>query len=191
MTIAESLRQTRYEAGKSQEFMAYELDVSRRTVQNWESAVSEPTIGQAIDWFKLCGKNPIPYILQYAYPNTDRISEKDSDEKLRAALLDLVKEMPPEAVRQIMYLFFGDHGSSPRAVMQLVTAHLQTPMKDRLTQAEVITKNYEIAKKKGTVARPNHIQPDVEYLRKAIATAEAAVLENAEEYSVNLSRSRE
>lgn len=185
MDMAEALRTTRYESGKSQESMAWELGVARRTVQNWESGKSEPTIGQAIQWFRAVNKSPIPYLLQIVMPAFDRISGSDSEEKLRDALLLLVEELPAEGVRQLLYLFYGDHGSSPRAVMQLVTAHLQTPMKDRVTHAGVITHNYELAKKKGTIARPDHIQPDLAFLKQAIRAGEDAVVKDAAEYHVD------
>lgn len=171
MTIAEALRQTRNESGKSQEFMAFELGVTRRTVLNWENGVSEPSVGQAINWFKLVDKNPIPYLLQTVYPSMDKISPKDEDAKILAALMQLINDLPAEGVRQLMYLFFGNHGSSPRAVLQMVTAHLQTPMKDRIAHGQLIATNYEIALSTGTLAKPNHIQPDLATLKAAIESA--------------------
>lgn len=183
MEIAEALRQTRNESGKSQEYMAFELGVSRRTIQHWESGVSEPATGQLMDWFKLVNKNPIPYLLQKNYPEMYKISGKDDDQKIRSSLVTLISELPAEGIRQLLYLFYGDHGSSPRAVMQLITAHLQAPMQDRVTQAKVILHNYEMAKKKGKLARPDHIQPDLEFLKEAIAAGEEAVINDKTEYT--------
>lgn len=183
MEVAEALRLARNEAGLSQEEMAYQLGVARRTIQNWELGKSEPSIGQAIRWFQILSKSPIPFLLQIAIPTFENISSEDSDSKLREAMRLLIEELPPEAIRQLMYLFYGDHGSSPRAVLQLITAHLQTPMKDRVIQAKVITHNYEIARKKGALAREDHIQPDLEFLKSAIESGEEAVLKDAEEYT--------
>lgn len=171
MTIAEALRITRYESGKSQEYMAFELGVSRRTVQNWETAVSEPSVTQATHWFQLLDKNPIPFLLQTVYPDMDKISHRDSDARILASLLQLINDLPAEGVRQLMYLFFGDHGSSPRAVLQMVTAHLQTPMKDRISHGQLIASDYEIAQITGTLAHPEHIQPDLGCLNDAITAA--------------------
>lgn len=185
MEIAEALRIARNESGKSQEAMAFELGVARRTIQNWESGKSEPTIGQTIRWFQLVDKSPIPFLLQTVIPSFDRISGNDSEEKIREAMWTLVDELPEEGIRQLLYLFYGDHGSSPRAVLQLITAHLQTPMKDRVTQAGVIVHNYEMAARKGTIARPDHIKPDEEFLKKAIKAGEEAVLRDAKEYTIN------
>lgn len=175
MTISEALRSTRNESGKSQEYMALELGVTRRTIVNWENGTSEPSVSQAMNWFTLTGKNPIPYLLQKAYPNMDKISPLDDDAKILTALMQLINDLPAEGVRQLMYLFFGNHGSSPRAVLQMVNAHLQTPMKDRIAQGQLIATNYEIAKRTGTLAKPDHIQPDLEYLNAAIASAKDSI----------------
>lgn len=186
MTIAEALRSTRNSSGKSQEFMAFELGVNRRTIVNWENGTSEPSIGQTITWFKLTNKNPIPYLLQITYPDMDKISPKDNDAKILSSLMQLINDLPAEGIRQLMYLFFGEHGSSPRAVLQMITAHLQTPMKDRIAHGQLIATNYEIAKRTGNIAKPTHIQPDMMYLNAAIDTALVAVESDANEYtSVN------
>lgn len=175
MTIAEALRTTRNESGQSQEYMAFELGISRRTVLNWESGVSEPTISQAIKWFKLSGKNPIPYLLQNTYPEMDKISPSDNDARILASLMQLINDLPAEGVRQLMYLFFGNHGSSPRAVLQMITAHLQTPMRDRIAHGQLISTDYEIAKRTGTLSRPENVQPDLECLNAEIETAKCAL----------------
>lgn len=183
MTIADALRYTRNESGQSQEYMASELGVTRRTIVNWESGVSEPSIGQTIDWFKLVHKNPLPYLLQCTYPDMDGISHNDEDSRILASLMQIINDLPAEGVRQLMYLFFGNHGSSPRAVLQMITAHLQTPMKDRITHGQLIATNYELAMRTDTLSRPEHIQPDLNYLNAAISTAKNAVEKNAKEYS--------
>lgn len=183
MTIADALRYTRNESKRSQEYMASELGVTRRTILNWESGVSEPSIGQTIAWFKLVNKNPLPYLLQCTYPDMDKISHNDDDSRILASLMQIINDLPAEGVRQLMYLFFGDHGSSPRAVLQMITAHLQTPMKDRIAHGQLVATNYELAARTGTLARPDHIMPDLDYLNAAIATAKNAVEKNAKEYS--------
>lgn len=182
MTIAEALRTTRYDSGKSQEFMAFELGVTRKTIQNWENGVSEPSVSQAMTWFKLLHKNPIPYLLQISYPEMDKISSKDKDAKILASLMQLINDLPAEGVRQLMYLFFGNHGSSPRAVLQMITAHLQTPMKDRIAHGQLVATNYELAAKTDNLAHPQHVQPDLNYLLSAIETAKEAVAKRASEY---------
>lgn len=182
MEIYEALRESRNVSGKSQEYMAFELGVARKTVQNWEKGISEPSLGQALEWFKAISINPLPYIFQVVYEDMDGINAKDDISKLKQFLTKLLDDLPDEGVRQLLYLFYGDHGSSPRAVLNMVTAHLQTPMKDRVSQGHIILKNYEIARVKGVSTSYEHVQPNVELLRDAIAKGEEAYINGVEAY---------
>lgn len=182
MKICEALRDARSLSGKSQEYMALELEVARKTVQNWEKGVSEPTIGQAISWFKAINVSPVPYLIQVVHNDMDGISSADNATKLKASLHQLLDEIPEEGIRQLMYLFYGDHGSSPRAVLNMVTAHLQTPMNSRVIHGHLILKNYEIAEKKGMLTDRKHVQPNQKLLQYAIAKGEEADINNAKAY---------
>ena len=182
MEIYEALREARNLSGKSQEYMALELGIARKTVQNWERGASEPTIGQAIAWFKALDVKPLPYLFQIIHEDLEGIGSGDDLARLHNSLAKLIKELPEEGMRQLLYLFYGEHGSSPRAVLNMLTAHLQTPMSDRVIQGSVILKNYEIAKKKNCLTNAEHIQPNVELLNKAIAMGEEAYLQDKKTY---------
>lgn len=182
MKVCEALREARSISGKSQEYMSLELEVARKTVQNWEKGVSEPTIGQAVCWFKAIDVSPIPYLIQVVHSDMDGISAADNINKLKSSLHQLIDEIPEEGIRQLLYLFFGNHGSSPRAVLNMVTAHLQTPMKDRVVHGHIILKNYEIAKKKGTITSARHVQPNQKLFELALAKGEEAEINNAKAY---------
>ena len=172
-------------AGKSQEYMALEMGIARKTVQNWEKGVSAPSVMQAIEWFRVLDVSPLPYLFEYIYPDLEKLSATDEDKRLKQALFKLLESLPVEGIRQILYLFYGDHGSSPRAVMHLVNAHLQTPMKDRIAHGELILKNYELAKRKGKLTGAEHIKPDEALLREAIRRGEEAYLADKEAYIIN------
>lgn len=182
--VAEALKRTRTENGMSQEELAEALGVGRRTIQNWEKGISGPDIVQAIQWFRVLNVNPLPYLFQTVFPTMDQISGKDDITRIRQALKLILEDLPEEGVRQLLYLFYGDHGSSPRAVMHLVTAHLQTPMKDKLSHAKAIAHDYEIAEKKGQLRGKEHVQPDMKFLNDAISEGEEAVLSDRESYTM-------
>lgn len=185
MEICEALREARNISGKSQEYMAYELGVARKTVQNWEKGSSEPSIGQAIAWFKALNISPLPYLFQFVHTDLEHVSSASERNQLKAALVKLMQELPEEGIRQLLYLFYGKHGSSPRAVLNMVIAHLQTPMRDRVLQGTVIVKNYELASKKGCLTDKEHVQPNVELLHRAIEEGEAADLRDAKAYVID------
>ena len=178
MDIKDALRDARAISEKSQEYMALELGVARKTIQNWEKGTSEPTIKQAIEWFRVLGVSPIPYLFQTVYPDMEGINSNHKIDNLRSSLETLIEMLPEEGVRQLLYLFYGDHGSSPRAVLNMITAHLQTPMKDRVTNGTVVLKNYRIAERKNELTSTEHVMPNVPLLERAIELGEDAAVNN-------------
>jgi len=179
---AYALKAARRRQNKSQEYMGLEMGVSRKTVQNWEKGVSSPSIDQCILWFEILELSPLPYLFQFVHPNMENISAKEKLEDLRYALSQLVETIPEEGVRQLLYLFYGDHGSSPRAVMNMVTAHLQTPLHDRVSNAHMILNNYEMAYASGELTDITHIQPDVEFLNDSIEMGKQASIKGNDNY---------
>lgn len=170
--ISKALKDARVRAKVSQETMAEELMVARKTIQNWEHGVSFPDLEQGFGWFRVLGISPLPFLFQYVFPSMENLSANASDEELRAALFHLIEDMPMEGVRQLLYLFYGKHGNSPRAVMNMVTAHLQSPIPNRIAHGALILKDYELAKKMGIISHPEHVQPNIEMLKDDIAKAE-------------------
>lgn len=180
--LSRMLMLSRAESGISQEKVALELGIAKRTVQNWERGISAPTLPQAIQWFRVMKVAAMPYFLQFMFPEIEGISPKNDNEKIRTNLIKLIETLPPEGVRQLMYLFYGNHGSSPRAVLNMITAHLQTPLKDRYTHANMILSDYQLYNDKVETTNPEHIQPDVKSLETAIAKSRKSILQNKDNY---------
>lgn len=168
--------QSRYDAHVSQEQLALSLGVSRKTIQNWEKGVSSPTLLESVEWFHVLGLNPMPYYMSYLYPEEfDNITARDSDERVEQALMKLVEELPVEAKRQLLFLLLGTHGSSPVSVINLMTAHLQAPMRDRISHATHIVEDYEIERDLNNLSRPENTQPDIDLIKVSIDKAKEAV----------------
>lgn len=178
-------RRSRYDAGISQEYLANHIGVSRKTIQNWEAGVSAPDFNQGTKWFEALGINPLPYFLGYLYPDTmEGIKASAPDEKIDAALKELLFDLPPEGKRQLLYMFYGDHGSSPRAVLNLITAHLHLPMRERIAQADIIMDSYEMDQATGHLVGKDHVEPDVNLVKRAIAKAKSAVMSGQTGYNL-------
>lgn len=167
---------------KSQEYMALEMGVSRKTIQNWESGASSPSIDQCILWFEILELSPLPYLFQFVHPNMENISPKEKVEELRYALSQLIDAIPEEGVRQLLYLFYGDHGSSPRAVLNMLTAHLQSPMHSRVSNGKLILENYEMAKARNELSDINHVQPNLQFLTDCIEKGKGAAIKGDNTY---------
>lgn len=175
---------SRADAGVSQEYMANELGISRKTVQNWERGVSAPTLFQGSEWFRALGVNPLPYYFSYVFPDDiDGIKAEDDDSRIDDALNDILPQLTKDDKRRLLYILYGDHGSSPTAVLNLVNAHLQTPLNDRIMQANAILSNYELEAELGNIVHAGHVKPDTELLHKAIAEAKSSVIKKQKGYT--------
>lgn len=174
---------SRADAGVSQEYVALGIGVSRKTIQNWEKGISSPDLFQASEWFRVLGLNPLPYFLDYIFPEkVDGIKSSDEDRRVEEALTHLVAQLPPTGKRQLLYMLYGNHGSSPNAVLNMMNAHLQTPLKDRVVHAAMILEDYELERDLGNMVNPNNVKPNVDTLRNSIENAKDTVKKHKSGY---------
>lgn len=177
-------RKSRADGGKSQAYMAEKMGVSRKTVQNWEDGLSCPSQERAFEWFKVLDLHPLPYYLDLLYPEINSLKPASADADVKRALVEMIQDLSPDACRKLLYWMYGEHGSSPIAVLEMITAHLQTPLQNRLNIAQSIETNYEVAKAGNRLVQPDHVQPDLDLLKKAIKLGKESALNGRKTYSV-------
>lgn len=182
--LSRMLMISRAESGLSQEKVALEMGIAKKTVQNWEKGASAPTLPQAIEWFRVMNVPAMPYFLQFMFPDIEGICGKDDDSKIRKELINLIETLPDEGIRQLMYLFYGNHGSSPRGIMNMLTAHLQSPLRSRYSHAVTILDDYKIAAEKNETVKPENIQPNLEILEHAVEQGRKAIIGNKDNYNI-------
>ena len=183
--FAKVWRQSRYDAGVSQDYVAKRMNITKKTVQNWEQGLSTPSQINAFRWFKAVDRQPLPYYLELLYPEFENLSPyTDDDIKIERALDVLLHTLPAYAKRELLYCAYGNHGSSPIAVLEMVTAYLHTPLRHRLNIAQAIATNYEVCKASNDIINCNHIMPHMGLLRKAIRSGRESILCGKETYTV-------
>lgn len=182
--VANIYATTRYNAGISQEAMAFELGVSRRTIRNWEAGISQPNIIQSAQWFKFLGLSPVPFLLRFHHDIFNHLNAKSSDEDINSALLSIIQALPISQKRALLYLFYGVHGSDPESVLQMLIANLHTPMKDRVSVASAIINNFDIGESTNTLLDTDHIMPNMDLLKKACENGKEAASKGKKSYSI-------
>lgn len=170
--------QARIEAKLSQDYMAQELEVSKKTVISWEKGISSPPIDRSFEWFEICGVNPLSQYLKVIWPELADVSTI-SDEDVDASFQKLFQLLPSTTKRALLFLFFGNHGSSPDALVQLLLAYLHTPLTSRATQAITSANMYRLEKELGKDSCPDDIQPDIDLLERAINDARVKILKES------------
>lgn len=167
--FASLLADSRYKAGVSQAQLAKELGITKKTVQNWESGLSTPSLLQTLQWFRVLGINPFPYLQAFLYPGVlQNTSDKAEEDKLREELRQRIENLSIREVKDLLYILSGSHGSSPYAYLQMMLANLQTPLGDRQTVANIVQNNYRNAEAMGNLVNPDEVQPDMKALDIAI-----------------------
>ena len=178
--------QSRHDAGKSQEFMALGLGVSKKTVQNWERGISSPTMLQGVEWFQLLGMNPMCYFLVFLYPEYfDTLGTDSDDADIEQILMDRIRHSSSKERKQLLFLISGIHGSSWISLLQMMTAHCHTSMHSRVVAARTVLENFEIEEKTGSLVCPDNVMPDINMLKSAIFYGKTAAENNQTGYTTN------
>lgn len=180
--LSNALILSRYKANKSQEFIAERLEVSRKTVQNWEKGTSEPTITQVFNWFHALGVNPVSFLFDFAYPTDFRGLGDKTDEEVDRAFEHLSDSLSKGDKLAILYLYTGEHGSSPSSIVQLMLAHLHNPLRDRIPIASNILTVYCMNKVKGDLICEEFPLPDEGRLSRSIHSAIESVVADGDGY---------
>lgn len=181
--IADMHYRAREKAGRSQDYMALELGVSKKTVQNWEKGISFPDLMQSREWFRVLNINPLPYYLEFISPYKSKNLTSDTsdvDETFKA----LCDEIPAEAKQAILHLFYGQHGSDPFTVLQLLLAYIHLPLRVRMIPATLISQLYETEKELESIICSNDTLPDLDMLNASIMKARVAVMHKEYGYTV-------
>ena len=176
---------SRYASGVSQEYMAERLNVSKKTIQNWEKGESSPSMWQGFEWFRVLGINPLRYFLNYIYPEAfSDLTSENSDKEVKEALIEYISNATPTEHRQLLFLIAGEHGSDWYGLLQMMTAHCHTSMQSRVAAARTILDNYHIEEANGKLIQPEHILPDIDILERSINGGKEAAKQGSAGYSI-------
>jgi len=172
---------SRSDSGKSQEYVAQKLGVSKRTIQNWEAGEAFPNFKMAVEWFRILGLPMYPYLMDALYPSQMRSIKKDQDlNSIRSALHTYIDELDDMRAMELLFCLRGGHGSSPTGTIDLCTAYLSLPLPIRVSLASTTLINYEIMIHSGK--HKDHAHPSIETLKRYIETAKIAVMNGKDSY---------
>lgn len=174
----------RLASGMSQAQAAKAIGVSKTTIQSWENGTSSPSQRKGFEYFQQLGIQPLPYYLQIFYHTEFKnLKVSSSDAEIDSALIAVIKDLPIETKKKMLYIIYGDHGSSPAAVLDLIVAHLHTPLVARISVAEMVRTHFELAQKLDRLVSPRNIMPDMDLLDISIKRAKEAVANRSKHYT--------
>ncbi len=166
---AQLMKEARQRHNISQNFIADTLSIARKTAQNWENGITAPTVPQVIAWFTLLGESPMPAFLSYMYPDTV-FTVKDNS-SVSNCFYNNFQHLTSEAIDMLGYICKGEHGSSPHALLNLVTAYCHLPLRCKIQTSGSIIDQYRIAFEYGDLNTLNCILPNIDCIRTARTNA--------------------
>jgi len=175
---------SRADAGKTQEYMAKGLGISKKTIQNWENGITAPDLFMGSEWFRIIGVNPLPYYLSFLFPNLfDGTVPEESEDSIEKALMVLIKSSTITEKRELLYLMAGRHGSPWYSLLQMFTAHCHISMKSRVNVARTILDTYEMEAETGDLVCTDNIKPDLQMLKNAVEEGKRSVINGTAGYT--------
>ena len=178
--FAEMHMNARVSAGVSQEDMAMELGVTRNTIKNWEKGISMPSFFQSLEWFRVLNINPYPEYLPFVslFRKQNQVSA-GKEESINRQFRVLAEKLSVDEKRAVLFLFYGNHGSAPFAVVQLFLAYFHMPLRKRLISGVTIAHMYRLESELDNIVCKDTLLPDKEVLEAGIMRSRAQVLQEA------------
>lgn len=182
-----ALAAERVSAGVSQDKMAERLGVGRRAIQDWEAGRTAPNFIKTVEWFHALGVNPWRPLLNLAYPELFaplKINEEDKDDMVLTALIEYIQSASPVERRQLLFLISGAHGSSWIGLLQMMLAHVHTPLISRVPVCTTIWANYKMAQANNRLVCPTQAPPDLKKLEDALHAGSSAAIQGKDAYTI-------
>lgn len=179
--------------GKTQDAVAENINVSRATVINWEAGRSNPDLFQLEDLAEYFGEDLIYRLKHYRKPDLYATLSEDADiDAVRAELIAFLQtEAAPQIIRQLHFLFAGEHGSDPDAVIQEMNAILQIPLYMRHPIASMVNSSYHMALANNQLNCPDCVKPDLKVWEDAIRSGFHAGRQGKSGYAANIKKKEE
>lgn len=117
----------------------------------------------------MLGQNPVPHLFRYAHKG--EFGNYENLEAIDRAFEILSKDLTAEDKLSILFIYNGEHGSSPSSIIQLIIAHLHNPLRDRIPIATSILTTYKMNEMTGNIICGEYPLPNLTLLKNAINSA--------------------
>lgn len=175
--IAKMLIASREDVGKTRQYMIDSMQISSKTLWNWENSLSYPNAKQLFEWFDILNVDIQQYINHY-YSNDECYAMDDKQIKK-----DLHREIDYSTSRRRKLLHFilcSKHSGDMDGFLNLMVAYLQTQWKDRIAQSALIMTNYRLNREK----KVHPVTPNVNLVDKSIKSCSESYMQGKEGYKL-------
>lgn len=163
--VAKLILDTRQDAGISQEELADELHIGKKTLHMWETNQTQPDIWEVTEIFRYCGQDAFRPLYGILYPAACNVGAPLMSRK-RAELIEHFRRASREDVRQTAFGILAPHGGSWHNMLHKYAAYQLLPPLIRETVGKQIFKMYQLASVQGRLVctEAGFPAPDLELL---------------------------
>lgn len=182
--LGEILKEDRESKGISRDKLASKTGFSSATIKNWEHGYSSPDIPELVTFYKEIGMNPSKAINAIIYPDMDGLTGADDDESVDKAFNAMFGDLSITEKRHLLFMKSSYHGSDWMSLLQMITAHLHTPLAARYAVAQLIATHYKLTEATGSIVCEDNIRPNMDLLEKAIEMGQKAAFDGLNAYTI-------
>lgn len=176
-------KKSRMDKGKSQQFMANALKVSKATIQHWEDGTSNPGKDYGLKWFEVLETYPLAYYIQALYEFAPMDIDNMDEKKIDDLLMSIITSLPVDIKSTLLYCLSNGKGGNPFAFLYLMAMNDYCPLKDRVNIAQTVYDNFEIAESLGLLPDDMPVRPDTKLVKAAIESGKEAVKNGKDSYT--------
>lgn len=180
--IAAVLTKAMYDGDLSQEALAKQLRISRKTVQNWLDGTTTPNFAWILAWFDACCVNVDTYVdmIQHPAAYEEKVVDINGDRQMLHHVIDTI--LSDQELRILKFLFMGRHGGDSYAMLNELCAVSNLPLTDRVKLCGQVIDAYELAVAHDMVSCPEDVQPDMDTLNAAYESGKASAFDKLSYY---------
>lgn len=180
--ISYMLTRSRMVSGKTQNEVAEKIGVSTKTIKNWESGYSCPSILESFKWFEAIDSPIFPYINYVCHASEDGFIKTNDLKSKKQRLKDIVDNSTEHEIDALLFMLEGEHGANVAGVLDGFLAYLQLPLKYRVGIMQNIGTHYLLCKADNSLSHPDKVQPNTEILHEYVKVGIKAVLQGKKTY---------
>lgn len=174
------------DCGRTRRIMMDAMQVSSKTIYNWENGYSYPNVKQMSEWFDILGADMNLYYNIFFCSDRMQGSSSMSDNEIRRKLHEQIDSYTKRRRALLHFILCGKHGADIDSLINLTVCYLQTQWKDRIVQAALTLSNYRLNRER----KEYPIEPNTDLLHATIQTCSESYISGQDGYNIKGSKKK-
>lgn len=178
--VWEMMIQAREISGVSRQQVADRMNVSYKTVWNWENRKYEISAGQLFDYFEAIGID-IKSSINSHFNNDNIVGYDLSEKQIKDELCTEIRSYTIRMASMLHFILKGKHGANIEALLNSILTHLMTNLSGRCMNVVLQLTNYRLHKSDKDFG----IKPNTRLVHEASIKASKSIIEGKNGYVIS------